>query len=220
MMLDGCVPRWTAILPVKGLASAKSRLASGWGTPDELALAFLQDSLLALTGSAAVEQVVVVTSDATVADVAAQWGATIIDDSGHDGINAAASWAAEQCPEAAAVLVMVSDLPCVRAEAIDAVLGIAAEHRWSFLPDAAGTGTTMWCSTDPASVRTHFGPDSARAHAATGAVDLSQRATGTATALMDRARRDVDTPGDLVNAELLGLGPGTRAVLAAESSRR
>ena len=52
----------------------------------------------------------------------------------------------------------------------------------------------------------HFGRDSARAHAGSGASALAGD--------WPRLRRDVDTSQDLVRATELGIGPHTRAVLA------
>ncbi len=210
MRLDGAVPRWTALLPVKGLDSAKSRIAGAPAGSELLALAFLRDTVAALHSSSAVVEIVVVTSDPDVVLEARRAGCRVVDDTGHPGINAAVSWAATQCPGAEAILVLVSDLPALDGSTIDRVLDLAARHHRSFLRDQPGTGTTMWCTTEPADVLTAFGTDSARGHAAAGAVDLSE-VPGEHD--LRRARQDVDTVDDLELARALGLGEATASLV-------
>jgi 2-phospho-L-lactate guanylyltransferase len=213
MGLDGPVPRWTAILPVKDLASAKSRLSETWPARDQIALAFVRDALRALTESGSIEEVLVATSDPRVTEVALDCHASVVDDSHHAGINEAVAWAARQRPTAVALLVVVSDLPALSPGAVDTVLRLAEIHASSFLPDASGTGTTMWCTTDPSHVNTHFGAGSALAHARSGATDLSIGQEHSDA--LARARRDVDTTEDLEAALALGVGPATAAAVAA-----
>jgi 2-phospho-L-lactate guanylyltransferase len=85
-----------------------------------------------------------------------------------------------------------------------AALTAAAGHRRSFVADGEGSGTTLLCATagelDP-----RYGPGSAAAHAASGAVALDGHWPG--------LRRDVDTPADLAEAAALGLGPRTAHLL-------
>ena len=69
------------------------------------------------------------------------------------------------------------------------------------MPDASGSGTSLLGVRSAHSLHTAYGEDSAYRHAATGfhpVVDVDMR-----------ARRDVDTSGDLAEARLLGLGPRT-----------
>lgn len=219
MLLDGRVLPWTAILPVKGLDSAKSRLASTWPHPDALALAFVEDAISALSSAAGVARIVVATSDPRVTAVARGAGCAIADDAGHEGINAAVREAARGCPDADRFLVLVSDLPALDAAAVDAVLARASDHLTSFLPDADGTGTTMWCTTDPGMLDTAFGADSAQAHARAGAVNLVDVSGPGQAELLARARRDVDTNEDLDRARHLGVGPATSALLATMAAR-
>lgn len=219
MLLDGRVLPWTAILPVKGLDSAKSRLASSWAHPDALALAFVEDAISALSAAVEVARIVIATSDPRVTAVARSAGCTIVDDAGHDGINAAVREAGRNCPDAGRFLVLVSDLPALDAASVDAVLSMASHHLTSFLPDAEGTGTTMWCTTDRGLLNTAFGADSARAHALAGAVNLVEASGAWQAEVFARARRDVDTNEDLDRARRLGVGPATRALLASMAAR-
>jgi 2-phospho-L-lactate guanylyltransferase len=72
------------------------------------------------------------------------------------------------------------------------------------VPDAQGTGTTLLTAVD-AELQPRFGPGSAEAHLAGGAVALTGRWPGLI--------RDVDTEADLRVALRLGTGPRTAAVL-------
>jgi 2-phospho-L-lactate guanylyltransferase len=203
MGLDVPVLPWTVVLPVKSLGEAKSRLAlAGSG----VARAFLVDVLSAAAGCAQVSDILVATSDPAVAALARAAGARVCDDTGHPGINAAATMAAGRAPGRVAVL--VSDLPCLTPADLSEVLIAASVHDRSFVRDADGTGTTMLLSLDPRSLRPAFGPGSAQAHERGGAVDL------TATHAWPRARRDVDTVEALAQARALGVGAATRSALA------
>lgn len=213
MLLDDRVtaaPGWTAIIPVKSLASAKSRLAHD--RPGDLALAFLLDVMGALHSTPSVAEIIVVTSDRDVSAAAMAAGARVVDDSQHPGINAAAAWGASQRRHPGGTAVLVSDLPCLTAESCALALALASEHLTSFLPDAEGTGTTMWCAAEGEDVRTSFGVDSRRAHAGAGAADLVEHHPQLGTGLLT-ARRDVDTPADLAAAIALGVGAHSRRLL-------
>jgi 2-phospho-L-lactate guanylyltransferase len=70
--------------------------------------------------------------------------------------------------------------------------------------DAHGTGTTLLTAVGTALLPA-FGPGSAAAHLAGGAVPLAGDWPG--------LLRDVDTPDDLRAALALGAGPRTRALL-------
>jgi 2-phospho-L-lactate guanylyltransferase len=201
------VLRWTVIVPVKGLGSAKSRLS-----PDgsAVALAFLADVLTAVRECTIVADAVVATHDPTVAALAREHGADVCEDRAHPGINAAARFAAQG--RSGPIAVLVSDLPCLTADDLAAVLQDAVDHERAFVRDADGTGTTMLLALTAGDLDPHFGPGSAAAHAATGAVDLTE------TGDFPRARRDVDTVEALADAVALGVGPATRAALAAPAT--
>lgn len=210
---------WAVILPVKGLTAAKSRLAAGTRAPGDLAMAFFQDAMTAALSTPRVARVIVATSDDDVRAAAESAGALVIDDAGHPGINAAARWAAERWVESSGahvtgIAVMVSDLPCLTWEALDAALGLAEGHPTSFVPDLDGTGTTLWCATAGHGVEPHFGLQSRAAHLAAGAVDLVT-AHPYASARLAPARCDVDTEAALELARGLRPGPATLALLAS-----
>ena len=106
---------------------------------------------------------------------------------------------------------LTADLPALSPSELAAALRSAATGdspvRASFVPDAAGVGTTMYAVPPGGEFRPLFGGASRARHAAAGAVEL---AFGDMTGL----RRDVDTPDDLRAARVLGAGPRTTALAA------
>lgn len=203
------------VVPAKRLAVAKTRLRPLTDRPDgtggghdELVLALLADTVAAITACPAVGDIVVVTDDPRAAALVTGLGARTVADEPDRGLNAALVHGARTAGTGP-VAAVSSDLPALRpAELAGALaeagrLAAAAGGDRCFTADAAGTGTTLLAAAtgdlDP-----HFGPGSAAAHEASGAVRLPARWPGLA--------RDVDTPADLRAAALLGLGPATGAL--------
>lgn len=201
----------TAVVPVKPLGLAKSRLALPAEHRRALALAFALDTVVALAQTAYVVGVLVVTADRTVADRVGQLGARATDDRGtglgpavREGLRVAAEWHPD-----CGVVVVPGDLPCLSPRDVTDVLVAAgpAEGRGAFVPDRAGTGTTIVVQESGHPGLTRYGPDSAARHRA-----LGLRALAGAPA---SARHDVDTLADLRAAMALGVGEQTRAVVDA-----
>ncbi len=209
--------RWTAIIPVKDFDAAKSRLRSPDAPSHHLARAFLQDTLTALADVPGIVRVIVATHDPVVADVAHALGASVVDDTAHPGINAAALHAAAMREEDSGVLICVSDLPCLTSETVALALDLGSDHDTSFIADLDGSGTTMWLAPHGDGLPSHFGADSRSAHRAAGAVDLVDEYPDADPRLL-LARRDVDTQEALIDAARLGPGPFTIATLTSEDS--
>lgn len=197
-----------AVVPVKDLGLAKSRLLLDPGRRAALALAVAQDVLAALLSTPEVVHVVVVTGDPLVLAHARRAGASVVDDPG-GGLDAAvaagATAAAERCA-ACGLLVVPADLPCLRPADVATVLHLARRVPAAVVPDRWGTGTTMLVHRGDAPVVTAYGPGSAARHAALGLTVLG--------GAPDRARLDVDTLEDLEAATVLGLGVHTACVVA------
>lgn len=199
---------WGLVVPVKRLDVAKSRLG-GFGEAGRrrLALAFAQDVVRAAALCPAVERVLVVTDDEEAAGALRVLGAEVRADLPAAGLNAAIEHGAALLREREAhlaVAALSSDLPALRAEDLAGALALA-EGR-AFVADADGAGTTLLAAVGGAALQPAFGAGSAATHRASGAREL-RAAPG--------LRRDVDTPADLAEALLLGLGPSTGTVLAA-----
>lgn len=196
------------LVPVKAWPRAKTRLRVAGVQSPALAAGFAADALAAAVRARCVAEVVVVTD---VPDLRPA-GVTVLGDRGAGDLNAALRAAAEEVRRRrrdAVVAAMCADLPCLRAADLDDALAEAAGRR-AFVADADGTGTTLLVAAPGAVLDPHFGRDSAGAHRASGAVEI--------TAPLATLRRDVDTDADLHEALVLGVGPSTRSALAAAST--
>jgi 2-phospho-L-lactate guanylyltransferase len=206
---------WSLVVPVKVLAQAKSRLT---GLADErrsrLALAMAADTVEAAIRADAVAAVLVVTDDREVADTAGDLGAIVLADEPAAGLNEAlrhgASYARDRWPDRG-VAGLAADLPALRPEELTKALTAAASLRVAFVPDAAGTGTTLYAATPGTQFRPRFGRLSGQRHLADGAAEIA------AGRQLAGLRRDVDTIDDLRLAAAIGVGPRTQAVLALDA---
>lgn len=203
-----------AVVPVKALTHAKTRLMVSDEGRRELALAFALDTLTAVLGCPAVSGVLVVTSDPAVVCRLRGSAVRLMPDPGagltaavHDGIRAAAAW-----QPSTRVVVVPADLPCLRADDVTAVLETTRPHERVFVPDRSGTGTTLLIHPTGPSVRAGYGPGSAARHEALGLRRLQDAPV--------RARHDVDTVEDLLGAQTIGTGPETAAAAAAALTPR
>jgi 2-phospho-L-lactate guanylyltransferase len=199
---------WGAVVPVKLLTSAKSRLAVlGDDGRRALALAFAEDVVLAALACPAVGVVVVVSDDEAAAAALRSRGARVTPDLPRAGLNTALEHGARVVRSAspgAGVVALSADLPALRSADLAAVL--AATTARAVVADAGGTGTTALAAAPGHPLLPAFGELSLGRHVAAGAVVVPAAAG---------LRRDVDTPDDLQEALRLGVGPRTRAVAAA-----
>ncbi|MCX5367723.1 2-phospho-L-lactate guanylyltransferase [Streptomyces sp. NBC_00015] len=204
--------QWTLVIPLKPLALAKSRLADTAtdGLRPGLALAFAEDTVAAALASPAVRDVAVVTDDALAGRVLAALGARIVADEPRGGLNAALAHGAAAVrafrPDSP-LAALNADLPALRPSELARVLEAAGEFPRSFLPDAAGIGTTLLAVAAGRELLPAFGTDSRARHRSSGAVELRPKG-------VDSVRQDVDTGEDLRAALSLGVGPRTAAAAA------
>jgi 2-phospho-L-lactate guanylyltransferase len=201
--------RWTAVIPVKPLALAKSRLrgAVADAVHEDLVLAMAVDTVRAATASGRLVGVLVVTDDARVRDAVTAIGASCLPDRAAGGLNRALSYGAASLSGPVAAL--TADLPALRPQELAAALDRASDAACvdgrMFVADADGAGTVLLTAASGMALAPRFGPGSAAAHRASGAGEL----TGDWPTL----RRDVDTPDDLATARALGFGAATDALL-------
>lgn len=202
------------VVPVKGLDRGKSRLRGaadgGVGDPGrhaELALALALDTLDAARATPSVAEIVVVTDDATVVAALHGTGVRIVTDEPAGGLNAAYRHGAAALPASLRVGALQADLPALKPSELEEALRHPAR---SFVSDAAGTGTTLLVAPPGTPLDPRFGPASAAAHTAAGAVPIAGPLPG--------LRRDVDTESDLHEACALGVGPRTSALLVCGST--
>lgn len=201
--------RVTAVVPVKRLASAKSRLAVPENDRQALALAFAVDTISSLLDSALVVDVLVVASDPPAVRRLQSLGVRVVADPGTGlggaiagGIRAATTWR-----PGTGTAVVPADLPCLRATDVTQVVSQALATQGAFVPDRSGAGTTLVIHPAGCHARTRYGPASAAAHRAIGLQALHDAPV--------RARHDVDTLDDLEAAASLGAGAETLAVVQA-----
>jgi len=201
---------WSLVVPVKVLAQAKSRLTGLAGADRaELALAMAADTVAAALASSAVQTVLVITDDRAVSAEMSRLGALVLADEPASGLNEAlrfgAGYARDRWPERG-VAGLAGDLPALQPAELTTALELAGLQGRAFVPDAAGTGTTLLAATPGADFEPLFGLDSRARHRAAGAAELDLQATS-------GLRRDVDTVEDLQVAASVGLGPRTRVLL-------
>jgi 2-phospho-L-lactate guanylyltransferase len=235
MRQDSIVARagWVAVIPVKRLAMAKTRLRGAVvGVPHErLVLAMAGDTLAAVLECPAVDRALVVTDDPVAARMLTRLGAERVPDDPDPGcglaprrgrnaaldrgLNAALARGA-RVAAGSPVVALTGDLPALRpAELAMALAALPVRARRGFVPDAAGTGTAMLAARAGVDLDPRFGPGSARAHAASGAVRLDGGTTdgGRPDSGWPTLRQDVDTAADLAAASALGLGRYTAELL-------
>lgn len=196
---------FVALVPVKSPAIGKSRL-DGVADRAALARAIAMDTIAAARAASTVQHVLVIT-DADFADDAHGLGAEVAGDPG-SGLNAAlragAVLASQRWP-ALRPVALLADLPALTPALLDTALASVAAGP-AYCCDAEGTGTTLY--TAPyADFDPRFGPGSAAAHLASGAVPIEGELAG--------LRRDVDDAESLGVARVLGLGPATSALAGA-----
>jgi 2-phospho-L-lactate/phosphoenolpyruvate guanylyltransferase len=203
------VATWTVVVPVKLLATAKSRL----GLPDDprvqLAFAMALDTIEVALACPLVDGVIVVTDDDDVRDAASEAGAVVVADEPNSGLNAAlrhgAAIAAQRWPDRG-VAAISADLPAMQPDQLATALRAGASHR-SVLADASGRGTSLLTAPPATPLTPAYGEGSFAEHVRSGARPLEIDAPG--------LRLDVDTRADLTAALALGCGPRTTTVVTS-----
>lgn len=207
-----------AIVPVKRLTAAKSRLAGALDATDRsaLMLAMLADVLMNLRRSRGIARVVVVTDDREVRHRAIAEGAEVVadHDSGSHSAAALRGIAAAAAPTDR-VLLAPGDCPLVRVEELDELL-LTPQPAVVVVPDRHGAGTNALLLDPPDAIDPSFGEGSRDRH-----LQLATAAgvEGVVRVLPSLAL-DIDTPDDLATlrarfSSQRGGAPATRGVLAS-----
>lgn len=196
--------RTWAIVPLRGLESAKTRLAPELDAEERLALVteMAQRTLAACRDATLLAGTVLVTLDPEAAALAETFGArTLVQRL--PGLNAAISEARSAAIRlgATAILVLPIDLPRISPDAIDAVVraardaGHANEGRTvvALVPDRHGTGTNALLVAPADAIEPAFGIGSRDLHRG-----AATRAAATYLELDGPLTFDVDTASDLL----------------------
>jgi len=212
-----------ALLPTKPLALAKSRLGSHLSESDRQAFSFamFHDVLECLCRAHHVDTVAVVTADRRLLDLAMRMRAIAIDEGTPRGLNAAAALGTTKCIEhgATSVLIMLSDLPLLTVEEVDALYAdLPPAPHVRLARSHEGLGTNALLRTPPTAISTRFGGRSFQDHVAAAAdaevsysdVDLPGLSFDIDTIEdLRELRRIARTTRTLIEAKKLGLFPAT-----------
>jgi 2-phospho-L-lactate/phosphoenolpyruvate guanylyltransferase len=185
----------TAIVPVKGFSTANGRLNGllSASERERLAEALFLDLIVKLPRSRCIDDVLVVTSDPSVARQTGWFGHRVLlqeEDEGHAEAAAVGARAA-MADGAQRVAMLPVDCPMLDMEELDAHLGRSARTAL-IVPDRHGTGTNALMLNPPDLFLPAFGPESCARHVSRA------RATGQSFALevVESLAIDLDTPED------------------------
>lgn len=186
-----------ALIPVKGLASAKSRLTPPFSNDERaaLTLAMLRHVVAAAQSSGVLARITVVSPDTAVLDVAEALGVVALRQR-TVGLNPALDEARADAllHGADAVLALHADLPRLDPADIVAMVALLPPPPAAVLaPDYTGTGTNALLIAPPDALPFLFGPDSFARHRAA----VEQWNLSAAIASAPGIAGDVDTPEDV-----------------------
>jgi 2-phospho-L-lactate guanylyltransferase len=188
-----------ALIPVKSLSNAKSRLASILATDERcaLVLAMLETVVTQCLACPKITKVCVITPDPAIAAVTEALGATTVHRHGDAGLNAAIDSGLEWARhfEAGQILILPADIPFLSQSDLSQIFDAANARRPSVLvPCHKGAGTNAVLIPAAACFRPQFGYASFRHHfAQLSALGLNPRALS-----LPGIAADIDNPEDLV----------------------
>ncbi|MFN3238016.1 MAG: 2-phospho-L-lactate guanylyltransferase [Pseudomonadales bacterium] len=190
----------TLVIPIKQLSNAKQRLSSMLDAQQrrDLCQAMLEDVLETTATCEYIEQVVVVTSDEQVSDIALSYGARILPEPENPGLIEAVRYASEVLAgEGVAIMAFLpGDTPLVNVEELDVVLGgmkATDEAEFLIVPASDLGGSNCVVCAPPNCMEFRFGEDSFRRHLSTA----RERGINPTVLKLPGIGLDVDTPEDL-----------------------
>jgi 2-phospho-L-lactate guanylyltransferase len=189
--------RILALVPFKSFSYAKRRLRTRFkdSEVEDLGRAMLQDVLSALSASRELAGVRVLTDDEEVGRVAESCGARVRVEKPDPGLNEAieAANAEAQAEGFDGTLVVLGDLPLLRAVDVDAVVRASGDAAVVIVPSGDG-GTALLARRPPDCIPARFGPGSFEKHISVSR-EHGIRAV-VAEGIPETARIDLDTPED------------------------
>jgi 2-phospho-L-lactate/phosphoenolpyruvate guanylyltransferase len=203
----------SALIPSKGFANAKQRLAALLGAAERemLAEAMLRDVLRETLAARGLESIYVVTGNSEVRDIATALGANVIVEPEEKGETEAVMPALlelERCG-AEGALVIPGDIPLLRAADIEALLAHASRHDGVspyalLVPSHDRMGTNALLLSPPSVIGLRFGYDSFSYHLGqVAAKEMPLRVVEN-----ERIALDIDEPQDLERFLAFGGGAG------------
>lgn len=160
-----------------------------------LAEAMLADVLGALRAARGLSRVVLVSRDPAALAAAPAWGADGLADQGPPGYRAAAEQAARMARAAGArgLLVVAADLPLLRPDDVEQLLGAAASAAVVLVADRHARGTNALLTSPPGVLPYRYGLDSLAAHCRAA----ERRGLPVRVLDLPAVALDVDWPDDL-----------------------
>ena len=201
--------RTWALVPIRGLETAKTRLGEGLDAEErvELVTDLLTRTLAATRDASRISGTVVVTMDPAAAGLARDHNAIGLVERApglNEAIVAARSVAVAR--GATAVVVLPADLPAITPLAVDSLVeaaalatsgpGAAGRGGVAIVPDRAKAGTNALLVSPPALIEPAFGPGSYAMHR-----DAAEDAGAVVVEVDGPLSLDVDTTDDLLAAE-------------------
>ena len=187
-----------AILPIKRFENAKTRLSSILDTDDRirLSLLMLEDTLQILSAVHSLSQLITVSADKRVREIAENYGANFLLEEKERGVNSAVALADSYCMKKAADATMVipHDLPLLNSTDISKACELAENESRCIVicPSLRYDGTNMLLRKPPSIIATFYDADSYNMH-----VRAAIRLGIPVKRLFSKAlMHDIDTPED------------------------
>jgi 2-phospho-L-lactate guanylyltransferase len=187
-----------AIVPIKRFENAKTRLSSILDTGDRirLSLLMLEDTLQILSVVHSLSQVITVSADKRVEEIAVKYGANFLLEEKERGVNSAVALADSYCIKEAADATMVipHDLPLLQPIDISKACELAENEKRCIVicPSLRYDGTNMLLRKPPSIIATFYDADSYNMH-----VKAAIRLGIPVKLLFSKAfMHDIDTPED------------------------
>ncbi|HEX3803311.1 MAG TPA: 2-phospho-L-lactate guanylyltransferase [Solirubrobacteraceae bacterium] len=208
-----------AILPAKSFEKAKQRLSPAiqLGYRRALVESMFSDALIALRRVGSIDEIFVVTSDHTAAQIAGGYGAAVIDDTAHSHSDAVGLGIAHALAIGATrALLVPGDCPLLDPAELEELLARrVAERSVVIVPDRHGEGTNALLLTPPDAMTPAFGEGSRQRHTD---LAIAQGLTPEVVEVPSLAL-DIDTSDDLEQlvaqfASTRGRAANTRGMLS------
>lgn len=187
-----------AIVPIKRFENAKTRLSSILDTDDRirLSLLMLEDTLQILSAVHSLSQVITVSADKRVGEIAVKYGANFLLEEKERGVNSAVALADSYCMKKAADATMVipHDLPLLDSTDISKACELAENESSCIVicPSLRYDGTNMLLRKPPSIIATFYDADSYNMH-----VKAAIRLGIPVKRLLSKGlMHDIDTPED------------------------
>jgi 2-phospho-L-lactate/phosphoenolpyruvate guanylyltransferase len=187
-----------AIVPIKRFENAKTRLSSILDTDDRirLSLLMLEDTLQILSAVHSLSQLITVSADKRVGEIAVKYGANFLLEEKERGVNSAVALADSYCMKKAADATMVipHDLPLLDSTDISKACELAENESRCIVicPSLRYDGTNMLLRKPPSIIATFYDADSYNMH-----VKAAIRLGIPVKRLLSKGlMHDIDTPED------------------------